>query len=337
VKLIDMRQELKSGNRSVFSRALIEELKETLADEKQAILFLNRRGSAGYTFCHACGYDFRCPRCEIPLTWHQKQKKLCCHFCGYTESLPEVCPRCGEKEIHQFGTGVEQVENQIRALFPSASILRMDSETTAKKGSYERILSQFAERRADILIGTQMVTKGLDFPGVRLVGVLLADVGMNFHDYRVDEHTFQILTQVTGRAGRVDVKGMAILQTYQPARYSIQAAVRGDFDSFYKKELAYRREIGYPPFSRLVRIVISDPLQSVTEKRAFDLSEEIRKILRTENHHATNLIGPAPCFFPKLDGKYRWHIILRGPNPTDIIKKVDTKTVRVEVDPPSVL
>ena len=337
VKLVDMRQELKSGNRSVFSRVLIEELKETLADKKQAILFLNRRGSAGYTFCHACGHDFRCPHCEIPLTWHQKQKKLCCHFCGYTESLPEVCPRCGEKEIHQFGTGVEQVENLIRAIFPSASILRMDSETTAKKGSYERILSQFAERRADILIGTQMVTKGLDFPGVRLVGVLLADVGMNFHDYRVDEHTFQILTQVTGRAGRVDVKGMAILQTYQPTRYSIQAAVQGDFDSFYKKELAYRREIGYPPFSRLVRIVISDPSQSVTEKKAFDLSEEIRKVLHSESHRTTNVIGPAPCFFPKLDGKYRWHIILRGPNPTDIIKNVDTKTVRVEVDPPSVL
>lgn len=337
IHVVDMRQELKAGNRSVFSRVLMAELEKSLFLKKQSILFLNRRGSAGYTFCHSCGHDFRCPRCDIPLTWHQNQGLLSCHFCGYSEIVPAHCPECGKAEIRQFGTGVEQVERLIRQANPEARLLRMDSETTANRGDYERILDQFSNHEADILIGTQMVSKGLDFPDVRLVGILLADVGMNFHDYRVDEHSFQILTQVAGRAGRANDQGVAVLQTFQPGRYSIRAAVKSDYWGFYNRELAYRREIGYPPFSRLVRILISNQDLQTAEKRAYDLQNQIRSVIHADKRIATHVIGPAPCFFPRLNGKYRWHIILRGPNPVEIVKKVDTRGLKVEIDPPSVL
>jgi len=337
IHLIDMRQELKAGNRSVFSRFLMNELEKSLAQKKQSILFLNRRGSAGYTFCHACGHDFRCPDCDIPLTWHQRLNTLNCHFCGHVEKVPGRCPVCGQDEIRQFGTGVEKVEHLIQQTFPEARLLRMDSETTAAQGSYEKILEDFSNQRADILIGTQMVTKGLDFPEVRLVGVLLADVGMNFHDYRVDEHSFQLLTQVAGRAGRVNAQGIAVLQTFQPERYSIQAAANGNYQEFYKKELAYRRTLGYPPFTRLVRVIISGVDQKEVEADALKLLADIKAVQRSERRNPVSLIGPAPCFFPRVRGKYRWHILLRGANPTEIIKKIDTKGFTVEVDPPSVL
>ncbi len=336
VLLADMRAELKSGNSEIFCRALIREMGRTLEMGKQTILFLNRRGTAAYSFCHSCGKTFECPNCEIPYTWHASRRRLECHYCGSTMSLPEVCPECGSTEIRQFGAGVELVEELIAERFPAAKVIRLDADTAEGSGRHEQLLSQFARHEADILVGTQMVAKGLDFPDVRLVGILLADVGANFHDYRVDEHTFQMLTQVAGRAGRAEEQGLAILQTYQPERYSIRAAVSGDYDRFYQNDLAYRRMMGYPPFSRMVRLEIRETDVECARSRAMDLAAVLReRISRTGMK--IRLIGPAPCYFPKLNGKYRWHIILRGPDPVRLIRSLDLPAIRVEADPPSLL
>lgn len=337
VLLTDMRQELKSGNRSPFSNTLIREIGKTLEMGLQTILYLNRRGSAGYSFCRSCGFDFRCPNCDIPLTWHQRNALLMCHFCGYQQPLPARCPSCDEAELGHLGIGVEQVERTVQQLFPSARLLRMDAQTTATTGAYESILTKFDEGKADILIGTQMVAKGLDFPGVRLVGVILADVGTNFHDYRVDELTFQLLAQVTGRAGRKDIPGIAVLQTYQPERYSIRAAVEGDYDAFYRKELQYRRQIGYPPFVRLGRVLVQDKNPQVARQAAQAAAAVFSDQIRARNARSVSLIGPAPCYFQKIRGQYRWHVILRAADPMSYMQALDRQKYRIEIDPPDLL
>lgn len=336
VMIADMRAELKSGNSEIFSRTLTREIGKTLEMGKQSILFLNRRGTASYTFCHSCGEALKCPNCDIPYTWHASRQRLECHYCGSTMKLPEVCPVCGSSEIRQFGAGVEMVEALIAEKFPAAKVIRLDADTAEGVGNHERLLSCFARHEADILIGTQMVAKGLDFPEVRLVGILLADVGANFHDYRVDEHTFQMLTQVAGRAGRAGEQGLAILQTYQPERYSIRAAVSGDYERFYQNDLAYRRMMGYPPFSRMVRMEIRDADPDSAKGRAWELASFLKEKIRDEQMKL-RLIGPAPCFFPRLSGKYRWHIILRGADPVRLVRNLDLPGVRVEVDPASLL
>lgn len=336
VMIADMRAELKSGNSEIFSRTLTREIGKTLEMGKQSILFLNRRGTASYTFCHSCGEALKCPNCDIPYTWHASRQRLECHYCGSTMKLPEICPVCGSAEIRQFGAGVEMVEELIAEKFPAARVIRLDADTAEGVGNHERLLSCFARHEADILIGTQMVAKGLDFPEVRLVGILLADVGANFHDYRVDEHTFQMLTQVAGRAGRAGEQGLAILQTYQPERYSIRAAVSGDYERFYQNDLAYRRMMGYPPFSRMVRMEIRDADPDSAKGRAWELASFLKEKIRDEQMKL-RLIGPAPCFFPRLSGKYRWHIILRGADPVRLVRDLDLPGVRVEVDPASLL
>ncbi len=336
VMLADMRAELKNGNSEIFSRALVREIGKTLNMNKQAILFLNRRGTASYTFCHSCGQAVKCPNCDIPYTWHASRGRLECHYCGSVMKMPETCPVCGSTEIRQFGAGVELVEELIAQKFPEAKVIRMDADTAEGAGRHEKLLSCFARHEADILVGTQMVAKGLDFPDVRLVGILLADVGVNFHDYRVDEHTFQMLTQVAGRAGRASEQGLAILQTFQPERYSIRAAVSGDYERFYQNDLSYRRMLGYPPFSRMVRLEVRDPDPERAEERTRALASQLRGKIR-EMKLKVRLIGPAPCFFPKLNGRYRWHIILRGPDPVRPVRALDLPGIRVEVDPPSLL
>ena len=336
VMLADMRAELKSGNSEIFSRALIREISRSLEMGKQSILFLNRRGTASYTFCHACGEALKCPNCDIPYTWHASRQRLECHYCGSNIPMPETCPVCGSAEIRQFGAGVEMVEEMIASRFPGASVIRLDADTAEGVGNHEKLLSRFARHESDILVGTQMVAKGLDFPDVRLVGILLADVGANFHDYRVDEHTFQMLTQVAGRAGRASDQGLAILQTFQPERYSIRAAVSGDYERFYQNDLAYRRMMGYPPFSRMVRLEVRAAEAESAKSIAFDLALLLKTRIR-EEQSKLRLIGPAPCFFPRLNGKYRWHIILRGADPVRLVKSLDLPGVRIEVDPPSLL
>jgi len=320
VKVVDMREELKQGNRSIFSRDLYAALKQVLDSRQQAILFLNRRGSSTYVFCRNCGYSLRCPRCDLPLTWHEDRMKLLCHTCGYTRQMPSVCPQCKSSQIRQYGTGTERVERTLHELFPQAVTLRWDAETTRQKGAHEIILSHFINHRADILIGTQMLAKGLDLPLVTLVGVVLADVGLNLPDFRAGERTFQLLTQVAGRAGRSPLGGKAIIQTFQPEHYAIVAASHHDYPGFYRQELELRRKMGYPPFSRLVSLEFRDSDNAKAENAARTAALEVQNWIEKGGYGSTSLIGPLPCFFSKRAGLYRWQVILRGPHPVEVIR-----------------
>jgi primosomal protein N' (replication factor Y) len=337
VKIVDMRAELKAGNRSIFSHPLQAALRRVLENNQQAILFLNRRGTATYVFCRDCGHSLRCPRCEIPLTFHSPRAALVCHHCGYKRNMPKSCPNCGSTHIRQYGTGTERVEDEIQARFPGVRTLRWDYETTRKKGAHTLILEHFAAQRADILVGTQMLAKGLDLPLVTLVGVILADVGLNLPDYRASERTFQVLTQVAGRAGRSPLGGEVVLQTFDPRHYVIQTAAKHDYAAFYRRELEYRRELTYPPYSRLVRLEYRHVDAGQAEKSARGMAKKIHGWLAQAQVSATQVTGPVPCFFARLNGMYRWQIILRGPDPAAVLRDQDFRDWRVEVDPPSLL
>ncbi len=322
VNVVDMRQELKAGNRSIFSRALLDALRQTLAASQQAILFLNRRGSATYVFCRQCGYSLRCPRCDLPLTFHATGEvagSLVCHTCGYRRQMPKTCPQCGSTQIRQFGTGTEKVEAEVQKEFPGVRTLRWDYESTRQKGAHDILLSHFVNHRADVLVGTQMLAKGLDLPLITLVGVVLADVGLNLPDYRAPERTFQLLVQVAGRAGRSALGGQVVMQTFMPDNYAIQAAAGHDYAGFYRRELAERRKLGYPPFARLLRLEYrhADPAQA--EKEARRMAAQVQRWMEGGDFTATHMIGPAPCFFARQAGLYRWQIVLRGPNPQQIL------------------
>jgi primosomal protein N' (replication factor Y) len=337
VKIVDMRQELKAGNRTIFSRALQEALDKTLANEQQAILFLNRRGSATYVFCRDCGTSVDCPRCEIPLTFHESAGGLTCHTCGYRRKLPVKCPACASAQIRQFGLGTERVEAEVRARYPQARVLRWDAETAAHKDAADLLLANFSGHHADILVGTQMIAKGLDLPLVTLVGVILADVGLQLPDFRAGERAFQLLTQVAGRAGRSPLGGSAIFQTYKPDHYALQAASRHDFEGFMRQELAHRRKLGYPPYSRLLRLELRDPDPDHAAREAARMGQEVQRWIEVGEYHGTELIGPAPCFFARRDGLYRWQILLRGPDPAGVVRGRGLGAWRVEVDPLSLL
>ncbi|MBE3119577.1 MAG: primosomal protein N', partial [Candidatus Atribacteria bacterium] len=353
VSIIDMREELKSGNRGVFSQTLVDALDDVLKKGQQAILFLNRRGTATYIFCRECGTAVRCPRCDTPLTYHSPAETLSCHRCGYTRQMPKKCPVCGSDQIRQYGLGSQKVEAEVGALFPSARTLRWDWDTTRQKDSHEIILSHFTTHRADVLIGTQMLAKGLDLPLVTLVGIVLADVGLNLPDPFAAERTFDVLTQVSGRAGRSSLGGRVVLQTFQPEHYVIQAAAGQDYAAFYARELDYRRQLGYPPFNRLVRMEYRHVQATKAESEAQGLAAKLAKWIESEDRRETTIIGPAPCFFSRLNGLYRWQIILRGPNPASLLRRKGfegaalsgapslsrgaSKGWRVEVDPVSLL
>lgn len=337
VQVVDMRQELKAGNRSIFSRALQDSMTQVLAAGQQAILFLNRRGAATYVFCRDCGAVLRCPRCDLPLTFHSDTNDLRCHTCNYCRQMPKTCPQCHSASIRQYGTGTERVESEVHRAFPGARTLRWDAETTRLKGSHEILLSHFSHHQADVLIGTQMLAKGLDLPLVTLVGVVLADVGLSLPDYRTPERTFQLLTQVAGRAGRSPLGGRVILQTYQPGHYAIQFAARHDYMGFFQRELAERRKIGYPPFARLARLELRQRDPAAAEREARTMADRLRAWMEQDGFAATELIGPAPCFFARQNGLYRWQIILRGPEPARLLRGRNLGEWRVAVDPISLL
>lgn len=345
VQVVDMREELKSGNRHIFSRALQEALSKVLERHEQAILYLNRRGTATYVFCRECGYAAKCPYCDLPLTYHLpadnepggvSRAQLRCHSCGYARQIFQKCPACGSQQIRQYGLGSEKVEAEVKALFPTARTLRWDWETTRQKEAHEIILSHFVAHRADVLIGTQMLAKGLDLPLVTLVGVVLAEVGLNLPDPFAAERTFSLLTQVAGRAGRSARGGKVILQTFQPQHYVIQCASRHDVDGFYARELQERRRLGYSPFAHLARLEYRHTDVHKAEAEAQRLAERIRAEIY-ERQLALDLIGPAPCFFAKLGGQYRWQIILRGPDPLALLRGKSFSSWRIEIDPPSLL
>jgi len=343
VSIVDMRQELKEGNRSIFSQSLQAEIVGVLKRNLQAILFLNRRGTATYVFCRDCGYTLKCPRCEVPLTYHQIQGdnslsySLICHYCNYHRKVPEICPECQSPRIRHFGTGTQRVETEIKTMFPEARTLRWDYETTRTKGAHDLILNQFVAHRADILIGTQMLAKGLDLPFVTLVGVILADVGLNLPDYRANERVFQVLTQVAGRAGRSPLGGKVILQTFQPEHPVIRAAAKHDYQTFYEVEMDFRNKSGYPPYSNLVRLEVSHSNPEKVELLASKMASQIHEWLEEESRQLTRVIGPVPCFFSKQSGKYRWQIALVGPDPVSLLRGRRLDEWRVEVNPPSLL
>jgi len=337
VKIVDMRQELKAGNRTIFSRALQEALRQVLDAHQQAILFLNRRGTATYVFCRQCGYSLKCPRCDLPLTFHTDQGGLVCHTCNYRRLVPKRCPQCDSTQIRQYGTGTEKVERDVQALFPGIHTLRWDAETTREKGAHDLLLQTFLNHQADVLIGTQMLAKGLDLPLVTLVGVVLADVGLQLPDYNAGERAFQLLTQVAGRAGRSPLGGKVILQTFQPDHYAIQAAARHDYTSFYRQELEHRKRLRYPPYTRLARLEIRNSDAARAEAEARSMSSQVEQWIREGNHRGTEIIGPVPCFFSRQNGLYRWQIILRGPNPAAVLRGRPLGDWRLEVDPNSLL
>jgi len=334
IHIVDMRDELKTGQRGIFSRILLKELESTLKRGEQAILFLNRRGTATYIFCRDCGFVLHCPNCEMPLTFHTEDKeRLLCHHCGYERKKPKTCPQCGGKQIREYGLGSERVEAEVNALFPKARTLRWDWDTTRQKDAHEMILTHFVNHKADVLIGTQMLAKGLDLPLVTLVGIVLADVGLHLPDPFAGERVFQVLTQVAGRAGRSERGGKVILQTFDPANQIIQSAAKHDVNGFYEYELAQRKRLGYPPFTRLVRLEYRDQDQESAEKEARKVAEKLSVISK----QSSAVIGPVPCFFAKVGGYYRWQIILRGANPQELVRGVRLDGWRVEVEPVSLL
>jgi primosomal protein N' (replication factor Y) len=348
VHIVDMREELKSGHRGTFSRLLLEELESTLKRGEQAILFLNRRGTASYVFCRDCGHVLKCPNCDTPLTLHVERLlpkvknptsspqpstfDLLCHTCGYQRGKPKTCPQCGAKHIREYGLGSEKVEAEVNALFPKARTLRWDWDTTRTKDAHEMILTHFANHKADVLVGTQMLAKGLDLPMVTLVGIVLADVGLNLPDPFAGERVFQVLTQVAGRAGRSERGGRVILQTFAPEHPVIQAAAKHDVDGFYRYELEQRRRLGYPPFSRLVRLEYRSTDPESAEKEARKVGEKLSAL-----NDRLSVIGPVPCFFAKVGGYYRWQIVLRGANPKELLHNVRLDGWRLEVDPITLL
>ncbi|MGN1059203.1 MAG: primosomal protein N', partial [Clostridia bacterium] len=308
VTIVDMRQELVDGNRSLFSTRLKNEIQANLEQHHQTILFLNRRGFSTFISCRSCGYVAKCPRCSIALTYHKNRDFLTCHYCGYTQRNLQVCPECHSSYIKHFGTGTQRVEEELMTLFPQATVLRMDLDTVSAKNSHQQILEQFEKEKTDILIGTQMVTKGLDFENVTLVGVLAADMSLNMDDYRANENTFDLITQVCGRAGRGAHAGRAVIQSYMPENSVLTLARTQDYRAFYEEEITLRRALVYPPFCDLVAIVFSSFNDATATASAKKTAAYLRSVLASES---VEILGPSPCGFYKMNNKYRKRILIK--------------------------
>ena len=309
MKVIDMRNELKGGNKSLFSRELFIAIQERLKRKEQIILFLNRRGFSTFVSCRSCGYVFKCNECDISMTYH-KNGLLICHYCGKTKREPRECPKCHSKYVKFFGAGTQRVEEEVKKYFNNAGILRMDVDTTRDKHSYERIYNTFKNGEADIFIGTQMVSKGLDFKNVTLVGILAADMSINIPDYRAAERTFQIITQVAGRAGRGDKQGEVLIQTYTPQHYSLQYAVNYDYEGFYEKEFTVRAMMKYPPFGKLLLINGTSKKEDLLKNFMHKITMMIKPLV--ENCLDIEILGPIPCMISKVKENYRWQIVIKG-------------------------
>ncbi len=310
VHIVDMRKELELGNKTIFSAELSAEIEKNINSGQQTILFLNKRGYASFVLCRSCGIRLKCRHCNITMTYHSVDDRLICHYCGYTVKMPEVCPKCGSNHIRQFGTGTQKVEEELHKYFPGASVLRMDMDTTTGKHSHEEILDAFREKNVNILVGTQMIAKGHDFPNVTLVGVLAADSLLGMDDYRASERTFQLLTQVAGRAGRGTLPGRVVIQTYNTEDYSITTACGHDYDTFFRQESRIRSRLGYPPFSCIAVAVTS----SVIDRLAFTKAKEVCSFLSSNLDPAVGdelLPGPSRAPLSRIRNRYRWRIIIK--------------------------
>lgn len=309
VNIVDMREELKSSNYSMISSLLYEKIKEKLKNKEQTILFLNKIGHNSFTFCRQCGYVIKCEACDVSMTYHKNVSKLVCHYCGRTKNQPHICPSCGSNKIKEFGAGTEKLEEEIKALFPKANIIRMDSMTAKNKKTYEKMYKNMKEKKVDILIGTQMIAKGLDFENVTLVGIISADLSLNINDYTAYETSFELLTQVSGRAGRADKKGEVIIQTYRPENFVINAASKNDYERFYKYEIEARKAFDYPPFVNLITIKVLNK----SRIKCIDISKKIKYYLDLEYEKDLDvkIIGPNPCKISRINNKYRYNIIIK--------------------------
>lgn len=320
VEVVDMREELHGGNRSMFSRSLHAKLKERLERGEQTVLLLNRRGYSTFVMCRSCGHTASCPHCDISLTYHQKTRVLRCHYCGYAEQTPTECPACSSEHIRYFGTGTQRVEEELAKLFPGIRVIRMDVDTTTEKHSHEKLLKRFGERQADVLLGTQMVAKGLDFPYVTLVGVIAADTSLHLPDFRAAEKTFQLLTQVAGRAGRHELEGEVVIQTYTPEHYAIMTAQQHDYAAFIGEELRHRSMMGYPPYCRLVLVTMSHEqlplLVSVSDRFAAELRElaeheGLLAPLGSGLPRALEVLGPVASPIARMKDRYRFQCVIK--------------------------
>lgn len=339
MEVVDMREELLSGNRTIFSRTLTKKMEEVLERKEQMILFLNRRGFSTFVSCRSCGYVFKCGSCDISMTYH-KDNSLICHQCGARKYLPKTCPSCQSKYIKQFGTGTEKVEEAIRKMFPEAKVLRMDRDTTKHKAAYENMYQNFKNNDCDILIGTQMISKGLDFKDVTLVGILAADLSLNLPDFRSSEKTFQLITQVAGRAGRGDKKGEVVIQTYSPEHFAVEHAKTHDYEGFYEKEILMREALKNPPFTKIFHMVFTSEDEKLLKEKVMEIGERLRNFLK--KYDTIILLGPSPCMISKIKNSYRWQMILKGdfsPDSQESIRlfvqnemKSVYKTIKVSLD-----
>ena len=324
VEVVDLKKELAYGNKSMLSQSLYKSMKQNLENKYQTILFLNRRGYSTFIMCRECGYTMKCPNCNISLTYHSFQNRLKCHYCGHEENPVKICPSCGSDKIRYFGTGTQKLEEEIKKIFPEASTIRMDIDTVTKKNSHEEILNKFKNENIDVLIGTQMVVKGHHFPKVTLVGVIAADSSLNIDDFRANERTFQILTQVAGRAGRENLPGKVIIQTYNPDSFPIEFSKKQDYDLFYKTEINLRKQLKYPPFCDIIVIGFSGENQ----KEISNVSEFVYNLLKTNlEKYDVKVFMPMPAPIDKIKNKYRWRIIAKG-NVTEEVTIVINKCLQ---------
>ena len=308
IEIADLRGELAAGNRSIFSRALLDAMDASLKQGRQIILFMNRRGHSTFVSCRSCGYVLECSHCSVNYTYHIHTGRMLCHYCGAAESPPDLCPVCDSRHIRYFGVGTQKIEEEVRRLFPGAVALRMDMDTTSRKNSHENIIRQFATGQAQILVGTQMIAKGLNFPNVSLVGIIDADTALNAGDFRSAETAFQLITQVSGRAGRADIPGKVIIQTYNPEHYSIEFAKKGDYKSFYDHEIRIRKTLGYPPFGQIFMVLMS----AADEKLLVKTQMELARLMQIYNRKGFfEILGPAPAMISRINGMYRWKILVK--------------------------
>ncbi|MBS4207674.1 primosomal protein N' [Bacillus sp. FJAT-50079] len=321
VSIVDMREEMRNGNRSMFSKLLFEKIVSNLEKKEQTILFLNRRGHSSFMMCRDCGFVMQCPNCDISLTYHRYSKEMKCHYCGYDTNVPQTCPDCSSTHIRYFGTGTQKVEEELLKLLPEVRIVRMDVDTTSRKGAHEKLLNHFKSGQADILLGTQMIAKGLDFPNVTLVGILSADTMLHLPDFRASEKTFQLLTQVSGRAGRHELSGEVVIQTYTPEHYSIQTAGMQDYDRFYQQEMMMRKIGSYPPFYYITMITISHE----NVMHAFSATEKIAKYISSFISESAILLGPVASPIARINNRYRYQCLIKykhEPQLNHALKKV---------------
>ncbi|MFC1631534.1 primosomal protein N' [Candidatus Omnitrophota bacterium] len=319
VDIVDMRQEIAMRRKriNIFSRSLELNIRRILNKNEQAILFLNRRGFSTYISCPKCGFVARCKRCNVSLTYHYASKKLVCHYCNYNLEPPQLCPQCNSNYLRYFGLGTEKVESELHRLFPEARIARMDTDVTKKPDAHTKILSSFKKGETDILIGTQMIAKGLDFPRVSLVGVISADTALNLPDFRSGERTFNLLTQVAGRAGRGESEGRVIIQTYVPENYAIDSSISHDYRQFYKREIKSRKELNLPPFTHLINLTLRSRNQRKVQEAALELSQQL---IKKKKNKQISVLGPAPAAISKIRGNYRWHVLLKGKQLPPLVK-----------------